>query len=359
VPVVVVDASSPTIEAAREVKVESSSTKQAHAEKEPNDWSWPHVHIVQSRFMQDQASLTTLARARLELFRIVCLPTMKAQTNQQFLWFIRTDPNLDKSILNEMIDLLKDHPNFYLVGNNKHGRPFDEIDVDTIYTGNRTLYLTAKGVHERKSLPLFETRLDADDGLHVDYLRDIQSRATQSFAKGKLNWLVFCCQAAMEWRMYPNGTYGTLSNKKERICISGGLTMAMPAGAFNRAYPALLDKHNKVEKAINNLSKDESCGYDKTAKCLVILNVGSSAGGLPVIRARTPTSAGMADVFGSDERMLKEAKKTMERLKTLQVEFNISGDSLQGLNKYMEEHVVDIAKENLEGQCTEGHSCKV
>jgi hypothetical protein len=120
---------------------------------EPNDWSWPHVHIVQSRFMQDQASLTNLASARLELFRIFCLPTMKAQTTQQFLWLIRIDPNLDKNMLNEMVDMLKDHPNFYLIGDNKHGRPFDEIYVDTIYTGNQTLYLTAKAYTNKSLFP--------------------------------------------------------------------------------------------------------------------------------------------------------------------------------------------------------------
>jgi hypothetical protein len=366
VPVAPVDSSLSTMEvpremeATREVEAESSSTKQAPAEKEPSDWSWPHVHIVQTRFMQGQVSLTNLARARLELFRIFCLPTMKAQTTQQFLWFIRTDPKLDKSLFNEMVALLKDHPNFYLVGNNERGRPFDEIDVDKIYTGNRTLYLIAKGVHEQKSLPVFETRVDADDGLQVDYLRNVQSRATQSFAREKLNWLVFCAQTAMEWRMYPNETYGFISSKKETICVSAGVTVAFPAGVFNTGTNPGYGSHNKVEKTINNLSKHESCGYNKTSKCLVILNAENSNGSFPVIRSRTPTSTGMADVVGYNKKnMSKEAKKTMDRLEVLHVDYNISRDGLQWLNKYMEEHVVDIAKENLKGQCTKGHSCKV
>jgi hypothetical protein len=419
-----VDSSSSTMEVARKVKVESSSTRQGHAEKvtypvsrsqpklepltvsqpkpllasgdkakpkskpqelpsnasvpiylssspaspltdlrkqEPDDWSWPYVHIVQSRFMQDQASLINLARARLELFRIFCLPTMKAQTTQQFLWFIRIDPNLDKSMLKEMIDLLKDHPNFYLIGSNKQGRPFDEIDVDTdtFYTGNRTLYLTAKGVQEQKSLPLFETRLDADDGLHVDYLRNIQIRATQSFAREKLSWLVFCTQTAMEWRMYPKGTYGSLSNKKERKCMSPGLTVAFPAGAFSRVNPGYRE-HNKVAATINTMEKRESCGYNLRRKCLVILNAESSNGSFPAIRARTPTSTGMENIIEVSNRgMSEEAKNTMDRLPVLQIDYNISRGGLQWLNKYMEEHVVDISTENLKGQCTPGHSCKV
>jgi hypothetical protein len=368
------NSASSTMKIARRVEAEPSSATQARTEKtvsqpELKPWSWPHVHIVQSRFMQDQSKLTNLARARLELFRIFSLPTMKAQTTQQFLWIIRTDPKLDKSIRNEMIDMLKDHPNFYLVGNNGQGRPFDEIPttkkyLNRIYTGNRTLFKIARSKHEQKSLPLFETRLDADDGLHVDYLRDIQNRATQSFARDKLNWLVFCAQAATEWRMYPNGAYGSISNIKKTttsniqktMCISPGLTVATPAGVSRRKNPGFLE-HDKVELTINDLSEQESCGYNEASKCLVILK--SSNGSFPVIRARTPTSQGMRLVFGSDEEMLKEADKTMDRLKVLQVDYNISRDGLQGLNKYMEEHLNDIAKDNLEGQCTRGHSCKV
>jgi hypothetical protein len=87
-----------------------------------------------------------------------CLPTMKAQTTQQFLWIIRTDPNLDKSIINEMVDLLKDHPNFYLVGLNTQGDTFEQGCVGEIYTGNRTLFLTTKDA--QKHLPVIETRLE-------------------------------------------------------------------------------------------------------------------------------------------------------------------------------------------------------
>jgi hypothetical protein len=205
--------------------------------------------------------------------------------------------------------------------------------------------------------------------LHVDYLRDIQNRATESFArKKKLKWLVFCAQAATEWRMYPNGTYGSISNIEKTtienkiwkpMCISPGLTVATPAGVFDRVdNPGYLE-HSNVVKAINIMieQKIESCGYKEVSKCLVILT--SNNGSFPVVRSRTPTSTGMSDVFVSDERMLNEVDQTMDRLKVLQVDYNISRDDLQGLNKYMEEHVFDIAKENLKGMCTKGHSCKV
>jgi hypothetical protein len=194
----------------------------------------------------------------------------------------------------------------------------------------------------------------------VDYLRDIQSRGTDIFVRDKPDWLVFCAQAAMEWRMYTKETYGSITNIQKTICISPGLTVAFPAGAFDRANPGYCE-NTIVGETINGLSKDESCGYNEPSKlkCLVILNAESSNGSFLAIRARTPTSTGMATVLVSNHEISKQAKNTMDRLKVLQVDCNISRDSLQRLNKFMEEHVVDIAEENLKGQCTEGHSCKV
>jgi hypothetical protein len=194
----------------------------------------------------------------------------------------------------------------------------------------------------------------------VDYLRDIQSRGTDIFVRDKPNWLVFCAQAAMEWRMYTKEAYGSITNIQKTICISPGLTVAFPAGAFDRVNPGYRE-HTVVGETINKLKMRESCGYNETSKskCLVILNAESSNGSFPVIRARTPTSTGMGKVLVSNHEMSKEAKKTMDRLTVLQVDYNISRDGLQWLNKYMEEHVVDISTENLKGQCTKGHSCKV
>jgi hypothetical protein len=93
--------------------------------------------------------------------------------------------------------------------------------VDEIYTGNRTLYLTAKDA--QKHLPVIETRLDADDGLPEDFIRDIQGRATQGLARDKLKWLMFCSRTAIEWRINPDTMFGSISNRTELFCLSGVL----------------------------------------------------------------------------------------------------------------------------------------
>ena len=43
-------------------------------------WSWPIIHTVSTRFMQNQGTLQNLARSRLKLLEAVCLPSMQHQS---------------------------------------------------------------------------------------------------------------------------------------------------------------------------------------------------------------------------------------------------------------------------------------
>ncbi len=42
----------------------------------------------------------------------------------------------------------------------------------------------------------------------------------------------------------------------------------------------------------------------------------------------------------------------------LQQGFHVGIDKMKQVNGYMQSHVVEIAADNLLGQCTHGHSCK-
>jgi hypothetical protein len=301
--------------------------------------------------MQNQGNLTTLARARIELFKTFCLPTMKDQTSQQFLWLIRTDPGLDASIMKEMVGLLKDNPNFYLLGSNNQNSDFDGLDMEKVYTGNQTLLQTAMGV--QRQLPLLESRLDADDGLYLDFFRDIQKHALESLAKDNLKWITYCYTTTMAWRMYKKEPYGSLSMIKDSFCITPGLTGVRSAGVTS-------DFHQKNHIGLLNkvimLAPDDSCGYSKTKKCLVVLDKSGFGG---PIRSRSPTSHGMSDVVVSNKQLSEDAGKHMALLQTLQDDFHIPRDSLTGLNLYFQRHLSEIAEENLLGQCSKGRSCKV
>ena len=191
------------------------------------------IHIVNTRFMQEQGYLKELGKARLLLFQTVCLPSMVHQSTQNFIWIVKTDPKLDPSILRQLQRLLLPYPNFYLVGSNNNylirstvpiikpnngttATPikirndgeeieeeegydiYEDVDEDPkigvawrdggegydllqskIYSGNLTHLYQAMALRHR--LPILETRLDADDGLHQQYLQYVQAVAYQRF----------------------------------------------------------------------------------------------------------------------------------------------------------------------------------
>ena len=179
-------------------------------------WSHPIIHIVETRFMQHQASLTNLARSRLVLFKTFCLPTLAGQTltqkyNQRlsnnsldpyFLWIIRIDPLLGinssyaPDVLESMIDLLTPFDNFFLVTSNdnygllhkkgygwREGISGESILSDPmarVLTGNVSILHRAHLA--RRDRVILETRLDADDGLHIHYLETIQRDALEYLA---------------------------------------------------------------------------------------------------------------------------------------------------------------------------------
>jgi len=97
------------------------------------------------------------------------------------------------------------------------------------------------------------------------------------------------------------------------------------------------------------------------------------------VRARTPTSAGMQRVGAevdddggkssktSTEYHKKHHKKKpqVSYLRTylfwdmLHDDFSILREQIRHTNQFILNHLVPIAKDNLEGQCTSDHSCKV
>jgi hypothetical protein len=138
-----------------------------------DEWP-PIIHIVNTRFMQEQGPLKTLGMARYLQFMTFCFPSVIHQTSQHFLWIIKTDPQLSPDLLNLMIQALKPYSNFYLVASNnnfmiykkngswRNGAEGYDLLKSKIYTGNVTKLHQAIAL--RNDRPVLETRLDADDG---------------------------------------------------------------------------------------------------------------------------------------------------------------------------------------------------
>ncbi len=85
----------------------------------PDAQDWRLIHLVQSRFMQEQGPLETLGMARLKLFQTFCLPSMVQQSSQEFFWIIKTDPQFTTTtVFQQLVESVKSHPNIYLVASN-------------------------------------------------------------------------------------------------------------------------------------------------------------------------------------------------------------------------------------------------
>jgi Putative rhamnosyl transferase len=326
-------------------------------------WDSKVLHVVLTRFMQDQPNLVHLARARLLLFQTVCLPSMIQQSTSQFLWIILTDPNLDLEIRRTLCEIVKPYPNFIILGTNRQiqgetfrsslGQHFLQVPL---FSGSivklRQAYLI------RDSIPMLQTRLDADDALHKDFLELLQLEALKLFYSEKrdnlrslgdknsdVQWYFWCTQRHVEW--YANSDiWNTVEHS--RLCVTPGLTVGMaPTSTFFRSSPPLDLAHDVLFKTLLATSPD--CGIAPCIRMIHELPLGA-------VRTRTWTSAGMMNILLSNQTSTKNRSSQESIQKLCHLYFGI--ESLQPVQTYLQSHLVEIAEDNLKGQCTPGHSCK-
>lgn len=342
------------------------------------EWNSSLIHIIHTRFMQEQANLTTLGEARLHLFRVFCLPTMVQQSSQNFVWIVKTDPNLPASLLQALWHELSPYPNIYLVGSlnnfriNHHfpgawrdgAEPLD-LSRSRVYTGDRRRLELAMALEG--ALPVLETRLDADDGLHVNFVHALQEMALRTFeTQTHLRWTYWCARRHMEWhwidlavtdpRKVTDYAFGVLyGTRHEDFCITPGITVGFPVGIRESDVP--IYAHDKIVITIRDeLTPDEGCGLEKPVQCLQFIeNFVFCA-----LRSRTPTSAGMLNVQALDSEIV--APNTWLNYaywEKIHESFGLKRERMRQMNQFLVENLVEIARENLMGQCTTGHSCKV
>jgi hypothetical protein len=348
-----------------------------------DNWDWPFVHIVNTRFMQEQGNLLALGKARLALFQVFCLPTMQRQTTQQFLWIIKTDPHLDPQILEAMVEELRPYPNFYLVASNQNfrvnenfpgawrdGAEVEDLSRSRVYTGNQTLLERAMAVHHTTDpYAVLETRLDSDDGLHVQFIEAVQNKAVEMFQKreqrDRPRWMYWCSRRHVEWHFSERElkkesiwkqitTYGALSGvQHSKLCITPGITVGFAVGVAEKEVPS--HPHHTLLENIQSTPREEACGLEESAECLQFVeNFVFEA-----IRSRSPTSAGMLGVEVPPEGIATDGWLYYAFMNMIRAKFGISSQQLMWINHYLSDHLVEIAEDNLLGQCTTGHSCKV
>jgi hypothetical protein len=313
--------------------------------------------------MQAQPHLETLAQARLELFRTFCLPTMVHQSTQNFVWLIKTDPDLDIQIRRQMEELLQPYPNFFLIGTNRNflianqkeggqgawrgGIEGRDVLKAPIYTGHVPLLQHAHDSEYSKIV--LQTRLDADDGLTDGYLQHVQSTALETFSSTTPpNWMYWCSRRHMEWFADQTIAEGRVTFvQHSKLCITPGITVGFPVGTSVDRVP--LYPHDELYKAIegkggcfndSSTTSSDHSNQNNNMECIHLVD----AFPMVAIRSRTPTSAGM---MGLDPEQRLPAQTTQKLWNLLHAAFFVQTQDAVNVNHFVQTNLKKIAIDNL------------
>ncbi|GKY90685.1 hypothetical protein MPSEU_000041900 [Mayamaea pseudoterrestris] len=329
-----------------------------------NEWSNSHnvVHVITSRFMQHQSKLKHLAMARLKLLEAITIPSLQQQTNQDFLWILRVDPHLDKEVMALLMDVTKSVPNLVIHLTNDNREGFRSIPKDAYkhLANSDSRQLLESYIDAAQTRTVLETRLDADDALMVSFVDHIQQDASKQFHHVPDQWMVWCIENHLEWQQNSPWHEGesAIVGFRAPHCVTPGLTWGYPVGVVREA--SMTGQHHTIHKRLSRC--DKASGRGAKGKCMHRLK---SAWPM-ALRARTITSAGMANLVLDHETDPMAASLQNSRWKDLQEElwghleslFGVSPEDLHRVRKQLADHTHDIAVDALKGQCTAGHSCK-
>mmetsp|Transcript_46083 Transcript_46083/g.111627 ORF Transcript_46083/g.111627 Transcript_46083/m.111627 type:complete len:851 (-) Transcript_46083:107-2659(-) len=323
------------------------------------------VHILYSRFMQHQPNLLELGKARLELFKTFCLPTISHQTNPQFLWIIRTDPELNPILKDGLLESLQGMENVAVIGSNevrkgsvdngfRNKKAIADITPESIFYGNLDLVLSFQEATAGRIV--LETNLDADDGLGLTFMETTQSLAKTTFEKipSKDGWFNFCVGRHLEWQYFApwdkNTDKGSFELGRTHICVTPGLSWATQPNAV----PHFTVMHHMIKKTT------PACMESNKPYLGCWMEIPAPRPQDPMaIRARTPTSTGMNGVKVTHEGGWGPRAKALddESWPLLEPDLAISEALVKSSHKYLKDHLSLLVAENLKGQCTEDHSC--
>lgn len=323
------------------------------------------LHIIKSRFMQHQPGLQSLGWARFKMFKYICYPSMVAQTSQNFVWLVYTDPRLGPTLLQHMTRLLSRHAHFYLIQDNtearfKGGSDLERLDWEDVVTGDarRLRYM----LQQRDRFPFLETRIDADDGLHVRFVELVQEQAMTVLHPERTHWTYWCISQALEWHWVGHcgvsddqNAYGALlpSRRYENYCHTPGMTLGLYRADENT--DVLNVAHSRLWSTLDE--RRSYCG-PRTYGTDCIRHIQEFR--FAALRARTPTSASMVGVNKQPIEFLQAWDDERRRAWYFaRRHFNVNRQGCKGTLRFLEDNMAAILEDAEVGQCTEGHSCRV
>lgn len=313
------------------------------------------LHIVTTRFMQSQSNLHVLGKARLKLFETFCLPSMKQQLVDNYLWFVMVDPNLDDELVARLKYLLSSHSNYFLIlSNDKMLTPETVTNAranQQILTGDVNKLDSFMGDLKRRLL--LETRLDADDGLHRKTLGQIQLTATEMPVETD-GWQVICNDVHFEWRndeittfSMPIKSAGKLRMVREEICVTPGYTLVRHRKLGDNGFPPWpkIGHHT-----INSMWPQCFSKSPTNREAVVTVDCWTRLPKYPAaIRSRTVTSAGMSRIE-AEAAQNKFDSKTEELWQHVTADFGIQPDQALMTSNFLRDNINGIVKDNLDGQ---------
>ena len=315
--------------------------------------------------MQHQPDLYNLGWARYRLFKYLCFPSLVAQTSQNFVWLIYTDPLLSSDLEQAVISFIAPYPNFYLVKDNsearfKGGVELERLDWEDVVSGDaqRLRYL----LQQRDRYPILETRIDADDGLHKDFVAQIQKEAMRVLDAQSTHWTFWCISQAIEWHWVgecgvsdDQRRYGALlpSRRYDSYCHTPGMTLGLFRA--DESSDVMGVAHSRLWSTLEE--KGSYCG-PRTYGTDCIIHVDDFR--FAALRARTPTSASMVGVNKQPIESLQEWDAVRDESWSYAIQnFAIDREAIKNTLTYLEKNMASILEDAEVGQCTEGHSCRV
>lgn len=225
-------------------------------------WENDHnvVHVVHTQlFLQHKHPLVNLGQAGLELLQVFTVPSVLHQSNQQFLWILWTDPNLNAEIRRELLEAASKFRNAVVLGTGK-GKYLDFRSMNNgislpdlhqfLMAGDFRILLDYHKASQTRLL--LESHLDAGDAFSKHFIESVQAQAAVTVGRSQQHskkMEIFCPEDHMEWSFYhpPSGAekqaLGYLMHfHGKNFCVGTGFTVAYNIDASSRQLLAMENK---------------------------------------------------------------------------------------------------------------------
>ncbi|KAH8057253.1 rhamnosyl transferase [Aureococcus anophagefferens] len=306
------------------------------------------ITVVETRFMQGQGQFPELVAARLHQLLAVAVPSLAHQTNQCFVWVLLTDPGLPDAPRRRIEQALRPLPHARLVDSPR--KTDREAPNATLFEGAFGASRWRRAMRDAREFAL--VRLDADDGLHVDYLRLLADwRARHRGELSPTSTFAYACSSrSLNWKSAEAKRWEATSarERSRRASTSTPSTSGRTGAASRRASPWCTSSSTAPSRPARRGPAPRtttSSGSSPSPVKTVVVNASSPSTPPPVFRVRSVTSNGGGNHEGGRADVSPAA---------VAADYGLSLVDLLGLTRYLKRHEAAVATEMLEASAARG-----